>query len=100
MAGTNEILEALNYALEAGNSARFARIYSNSYEVYWERNDRGQNSVTDKIQFNIIDVDETTKKIVVQTGEPVNGIADVYLDYEVKKNQRRSSLLVFKKLFK
>lgn len=70
-------------------------VYANSYELYWERNNKpGENTLTDGFEIMVIDVDDTTKKIVVLCDQQVNGMADVYIDYAVKKNNRRSSKLL------
>lgn len=76
-------------------------VYSNTYEVYWEKNEASeQNSVTRNIDISIVDVDETQKKIVVQTDSDVNGIADVYIDYAVNKKSTNSAALVFQRTLK
>lgn len=61
-------------------------VYSNSYELYWERNDGAEeNTVTSQFEVSILDIDESTKKIVIQCDSQINGIADVYIDYKVRK---------------
>ena len=72
-------------------------VYANTYEVYWERNTNERNIASAGIELSIVDIDETSKKIVIQADASVNGIADVYIDYAVNKNNKRSSLLVFQK---
>lgn len=71
-------------------------VYANTYEVYWERNPAGlENSVSSGYSIEVIDIDESSKKIIVKSDAVVNGIADVYIDAGVEKKQRKSSMLVF-----
>lgn len=61
-------------------------VFSNSYELYWERNEEdGQYTVTDPIELSVEKVDDATVRICVKAGDGVNGFADVYLDYEVAR---------------
>lgn len=70
-------------------------VYANSYELYWDRNtESGVNTLTAGFEVRVNDVNDSTKKIVVQCNSQVNGVADVYIDYTIKKNNRRSSKLV------
>lgn len=70
-------------------------VYANTYELYWERNEKeNENIVSEMLDINIVDIDETTKKIVVSCGTDVDGMADVYIDYSVEKNDK----LVYHKL--
>ena len=48
----------------------------------------------------MVDVDESTKKIVVQCETPVNGTADVYIDYSVDKKKNRSAILNIQRMLK
>lgn len=81
--------------------AEWHPVYSNTYEVYWEKNDSStQNILTDNIEISVIDVDEAHKKIVVQATNDVNGIADVYIDYIVEKKDNNSAKIVFQKALK
>jgi hypothetical protein len=76
-------------------------VYANTYEVYWKRKTEGQqNIISDNIGFSIVDVDLTCKKLIVQTDASVNGIADVYIDYVVNKNDNRSASIVFQRALK
>lgn len=76
-------------------------VYSNAYEIFWERNDVDiQSSLKDDINISVVDVDETHKKIVVQTDNAVNGIADVYIDYAISKKDNKSASLVFQMALK
>ena len=74
-------------------------VYSNSYELYWERNrDEEKNVVTDNIELNIADIDESTKKISVKYDDSINGFADVYLNYEVLAKPNHSSKFNIQKM--
>lgn len=70
-------------------------VYANTYELYWARNaEKNQNMVTDGFMVNVEDIDASTKKIIVQCDTEVNGIADVYIDYAVKKKDNNSAKIV------
>ena len=76
-------------------------VYSNTYEVYWEKNGSNQhNIVTNNIQVSIVEESENCKKLIVQTDASVNGIADVYIDYSVNKNNLRSADIIFQRALK
>lgn len=76
-------------------------VYSNRYEVYWKKNSNYQHDVVNNnIQFSVVDESATCKKLVVQTDESVNGIADVFIDYSVNKNNLRSANIIFQKALK
>lgn len=71
-------------------------VFSNTYEMYWERNSKAENNVLkNACSVCVEEVDNATKKIIVQADPSVNGIADVYIDYEVKKRDRKLSRLTF-----
>lgn len=68
-------------------------VYANSYELYWER---GAGGVLPRApEVEVIDVDASTKKLVIRTDETVNGMADVYVDYAVEKAPGLLSALAF-----
>lgn len=71
-------------------------VWENTYELYWERNSDGvTNDIECQSDISIVNVDETTMKIIIDTDSSINGIADVYLDYEVrKKDNLHSKLLI------
>ena len=50
--------------------------------------------------MTVIDVDDSTKKIIVQCENPVNGTADVYIDYSVDKKRNRSSIINIQRMLK
>ena len=71
-------------------------VYSNYYALYWERNDdENQNFQTSGYQISLADENENTKKIIVKCDREINGFADVYIDYTVKKVKKNSSLFVW-----
>lgn len=70
-------------------------VYSNTYEMYWERNEKeGMNRLDTGCSVYILDVGESTRKITLNCDETTNGIADVYIDYEVQKKDIRSVVLM------
>lgn len=71
-------------------------VWENTYELYWERNSDGvTNDIECQSDISIVNVDETTMRIIIDTDSSINGIADVYLDYEVrKKDNLHSKLLI------
>lgn len=75
-------------------------VFKNSYAVYWERNkSNNENEVNvDSIDIKVERIHEKLVKIVLNTDPAVNGTADVYLDYAVKKQDRVISNLVFSKM--
>ena len=71
-------------------------VYANTYEIYWERNPAGsENGVSSGYSIEVIDVDECSKRIIIKCDAALNGIADVYIDADVEKKDRKSSMLVF-----
>lgn len=70
-------------------------VYANSYEMYWERNEENETHTAHlDCDLNVEQIDEQTVKITIQAKDNVNGIADVYLDYAVKKSNRLLSKLI------
>lgn len=64
-------------------------VYSNTYEMYWERNEtNNQNTRTDNYSVRVENLSKSKKKIIVETDSTVNGVADVLLNYQVKKQDR------------
>lgn len=72
-------------------------VYINTYEVYWEMNDYEDNYIS--FEGNV-DVSASDNKVTLQIecDESVNGIADVYIDYEVEKGNSKFAKLAFKTL--
>lgn len=63
-------------------------VFANEYEVYWERNSAGEdNVVTMDTDVQLEWLDKATAVLSVHTDESVNGIADVWIDYEVFKDE-------------
>lgn len=80
---------------------RWHPVFANAYELYWERNENGiTNVLSGNYEVEVYDVDGTTKKLVIQTDSTVSGIADVYIDYAVKKNSGKLAQLVFQTTLK
>ncbi len=76
-------------------------VYANTYELYWERNDSdGENLISDGFTYKVVDVNEGTKKIIVQGNSNINGVADVYIDYIVKKKNNNSAKITIQKSLK
>lgn len=71
-------------------------VFANSYELYWARGNT--NAQVELPQVEIVDVSSHTKKLVIQTDPSVNGIADVYLDYEVELAPGLFSMLTFQSM--
>ena len=66
---------------------RWHPVYSNDYETYWETNEYPEeNALTGNIAVEIADLGPAVKKLVIRTDKNVNGIADVFVDWSVKKN--------------
>ncbi len=93
-------LERANWFFYRELYANWHPVYSNSYELYWERNQGESNAITDGIVVSVEDISSTHIKIVIETDSQVNGMADVYIDYKVDKNGGKGSLLVFNKMLK
>lgn len=76
-------------------------VYTNSYEMYWEKNsDTQNNNLTDACTVTVQNIDSAAKKIIVQADSSINGIADVFIDYEVKTNNEASTRLLFQSVLK
>lgn len=57
-------------------------VFANEYELYWERNRAGENNVvTTEADVQIEWIDKATAVLSVHTDEPINGVADVWVDY-------------------
>lgn len=77
-------------------------VFANSYELYWERNDiEGKNIISDRIDLHITQVDEATVLLTIRTICPVNGIADVFIDYSLeKKKDNNKAKIIFHTILK
>lgn len=64
-------------------------VYGNSYDLYWARNtESGEHVHSEGIDIEIQKISENSQKIIVHADEAIDGIADVYLDYSVEKQDR------------
>ncbi len=101
-----EQVSDLEYWIERANWFFYRELYKdwhpvfgNSYELYWTRNtSEDENVIKDGIELSVQDIDESTKKIIVNCNHEVDGIADVCIDYAVSKKTNFSSKFVFKKM--
>ena len=76
-------------------------VYANQYELYWEKNENpDEYTYPEDFQVAVADVNESVKKITVQLEEPVDGIADVYVEYELEKKDSLHSKLLFQTMIK
>ncbi len=76
-------------------------VYANSYELYWERNEKeNQNKITDGYSVEIVDVDQATKKLIVQCEGNTNGIADIFVDYSANKKGNKSAAITIQTVIK
>lgn len=73
-------------------------VYANTYEMYWERNKGINHIATGACSVEVQEIDNATRKIIVRADAQINGIADVYIDYEVKKNDGKMSRLLFQSM--
>ena len=75
------------------------KVYENSYEIYWERNNNIKTAdiISGNININIVDIDSSTKKLQIQTLGNYDGIADVLLDYSIESTNDFSSKVMIRK---
>ena len=72
-------------------------IYANRYEMYWERNENDtDNVILDGYTVNVVNINETTKKLIVSCNRNISGIADVFVDYATNKKNNLFSKLIFR----
>ncbi len=89
-------LQRANWFFYQSLFANWHPIYANSYEVYWERNCNNDNSIYGgDIDVSIENTDSRALKVVVKTDKKISGIADVYLDYEAKKDDGLTKHFIF-----
>lgn len=90
-------LQRANWFFYRSLFANWHPVYSNSYEVYWERNGADEDSIyTGNINVRVeSETDSKRIKIIVEADESISGTADVYIDYESKKDRRKKALLIF-----
>lgn len=71
-------------------------VYANSYELFWEKNSEStDNVIVGDVEIEVTDNSDSEKIIEIKTDKGINGIADVYIDYEVVKEKGLRSKLVF-----
>lgn len=76
-------------------------VFANTYEVYWERNEANEkHALENEFDLQVIQVDDSTVKISIQSSSQGNGIADVFIDYEVKSRGNLTSYLNLQKMLK
>lgn len=64
-------------------------VFANEYELYWERNSAGEdNVVTTEADVQIEWIGKATAVLSVHTEKSVNGVADVWMDYQVLKDEK------------
>ena len=64
-------------------------VFANVYELYWERNSAGEdNVVTTEADVQIEWIGKATAVLSVHTEKSVNGVADVWMDYQVLKDEK------------
>lgn len=62
-------------------------VFSNSYEMYWERNKNcDENTWSSDYDVQIEAIGDGAARLILQADKSVNGIADVYIDYSVDKD--------------
>ena len=74
-------------------------VFTNSYETFWERNGENEKHYLESgfvVETEMID--ETTCKIMVACEQPINGMADVHIDYYVSKRKGLDSVLCFQQM--
>ena len=76
-------------------------VYTNSYEVYWERNEDGElHELHDGIKLSIEVTNEAVYNLSVDCDPSVNGVADVFISYDVCGKGDKASLLNWQKMLK
>ncbi len=75
----------------------YVPVYSNEYEIFWEKSDEVGKIENDDIDVKIEKIDESNAIIKVKTDESVSGIADVKLRYAIRRTDNLSAKLVMNK---
>lgn len=77
-------------------------VFSNRYQLYWERNEPEEshmiNAKEHPITVSVEQNEPTEAKIVIRTDPGVNGFADLFVDYDVRKNGSALSKLMFQRM--
>ena len=75
-------------------------VFENEYELYWERNEEDNYSIHTGIQVETSLNEDGDIIVSVFCEEPVCGIADVFIDYEVQSKQSAISKFNILRLLK
>ena len=77
-------------------------VFENSYEVYWARNNDGiKNCIMGDYEVKVERENDAVAKLIIDTEESINGVADVYLDYSVDKNSNNwKSFFMFQRMLR
>lgn len=77
-------------------------VFSNKYQMYWERNEAGEDHIISSaghpITVSVEQNEPTEAKIIVRTDPGVNGFADLSVNYDVRKNGSALSKLMFQRM--
>lgn len=81
--------------------ANWHPVYTNSYAVYWEKNEhKNEHTISERQFVEVEEISDNKKKLVVRTNELTNGYADIYIDYEIKKKDTLLSNFIWKSMLK
>lgn len=75
-------------------------VFSNSYEVYWEKNTDEAAVIRDGFEVKADTVSDAAVKISVSCDSNVNGMADVYIDYAVQKEGGKLAKFIWDRTLK
>ena len=72
-------------------------VYENTYELIWKRNGNNvTNSIQGQCKVDVTSKSDSTIVLSISTDSNINGIADVYIDYDVKKNDKLKAMLLIR----
>jgi len=75
--------------------ADYHPVFCNSYARYWERNtEENAFTINENVSIDILKLNDNEYKLVFETNQKHNGIADVYIDYEIENND----FLIYQKM--
>lgn len=58
-------------------------VFKNKYEIFWKKHNDGDRNIADTgISVNVKQISDQEVEISITTDEPVDGIADLYIDYD------------------
>ena len=72
-------------------------VMENKHWVFWEKNEKVIDNDIKK-ELVIEDINEYTKKIIINTSSDVSGICEVYIDYQCEKKKNIRALFMFNKM--